>query len=151
LMVGDGPLRDALGKLAEQLGIATRVRWAGWQKDPAPYYQLADVFICASIHEPLGNVILEAWANRVLLVSTRAQGPLELMQDGINGLLAPVSDPATLAEVIHTALNLDSTQKQQLIEAGYREVEMYYSQHAIVSAYLALYTGLHDARIAQIK
>lgn len=151
LVVGDGPLRGELAVLAEELGITTRVRWAGWQKDPAPYFQLADVFVCASIHEPLGNVILEAWANRVLLVSTRAQGPLELMQDRVNGLLAPVSDPETLAEVVLTALNLNVTQKQQLIEAGHREVARYYSQQAIVSAYLTLYTGLRDARVAQIK
>lgn len=147
VMVGDGPLRKELAALADQLGIAPRVQWAGWQKDPAPYYQLADVFVCASVHEPLGNVILEAWANRALIVSTRAQGPLELMQDGVNGLLAPLSDPAALAEVIHTALNLDPTQKQQLIEAGYREVEQHYSQTAIVSAYVQLYADLRDARM----
>lgn len=148
VMVGDGPLRKELAALADQLGIAPRVQWAGWQKDPAPYYQLADVFVCASVHEPLGNVILEAWANRALIVSTRAQGPLELMQEGVNGLLAPVSDPAALAEVIHGALNLDPTQKQQLIEAGYREVEQHYSQTAIVSAYVQLYADLRDARMA---
>lgn len=150
LMVGDGPLRRELATLADQLGIASRVRWAGWQKDPTSYYQMADVFVCASIHEPLGNVILEAWTNRALVVSTRAQGPLELMRDGVNGLLAPLADPVALAEVIHTALNLDSTLKQQLIEAGYREVEQHYSQTAIVSTYTRLYTDLRDARMVDI-
>ena len=58
LMVGDGPLRKDLEQLSGQLGLAARVHWAGWQHDPAPYYQLADVFVCASVHEPLGNVIL---------------------------------------------------------------------------------------------
>ena len=142
LMVGDGPLRENLSAQARRLGIASRVKWAGWQQDPSPYYQLADVFVCASIHEPLGNVILEAWANRVLVVSTRAQGPLELMQDGVNGLLAPVSDAATLSTVIHTALNLDSCQRQEIIEAGHREIELRYSQEAIVSAYVSLYDKL---------
>lgn len=148
VMVGDGPLRKELTALADQLGIAARVHGAGWQKDPTLYYQMADVFVCASVHEPLGNVILEAWANRALVVSTRAQGPLELIQDGVNGLLAPLSDPAALAEVILSALNLDSTRKQQLIEAGYCEVEQHYSQTAIVSAYTKLYTILRNERIA---
>lgn len=148
LMVGDGPLRRELSALAAQLGIASRVHWAGWQKDPAPYYQLADVFVCASVHEPLGNVILEAWANRVLVVSTRAQGPLELMQDGINGLLAPLSNPVALAEVINRGLNLEHMLKQQLIDAGYREVEQHYSQAAIVSAYNQLYSDLRKDRLA---
>ena len=150
LMVGDGPLRHELAALTDQLNIATRVQWVGWQKDPTPYYQLADVFVCASVHEPLGNVILEAWANRVLVVSTRAQGPLELMQDGVNGLLAPLSDPVALAEMTLTALNLDNTLKQQLIEAGHREIEQHYSQTAIVSAYTKLYTDLRDARMLRL-
>lgn len=142
LMVGDGPLRKELEQLASRLGVASRVHWAGWKKDPAPYYQLADVFVCASVHETLGNVILEAWANHALVVSTRAQGPLELMQDGVSGLLAPLSDAAGLAEVLHTALTLDSARRTRLIEAGCREVEQRYSESAIVSAYVALYAGL---------
>ena len=144
LMVGDGPLRTELEQLSVQLGIAPRVVWVGWQADPAPFYQLADVFVCASVHEPLGNVILEAWANRALLVSTRAQGPLELMQDDVNGLLAPLSDAAGLARVLHAALTLDEAHKTRLIDAGRDEVAQHYSEAAIVSAYTALYTGLRD-------
>lgn len=142
LMVGDGPLRKDLERRAEQLGIAERVHWTGWQNDPAPYYQLADVFVCASVHEPLGNVILEAWANRTLVVSTRAQGPLELIQDDVNGLLAPLADATGLAEVLRTAFGLDDVHRARLIDAGYAEVARHYSEAAIVSDYTALYSGL---------
>ena len=144
LMVGDGPLRKELEQLSQQLGIATRVHWAGWKHDPAPYYQLSDVFVCASVHEPLGNVILEGWANRVLVVSTRAQGPLELMEDRVNGLLAPPADPAGLAAVLNTALTLDEAQRVRMIEAGEAEVARHYSEAAIVSAYIGLYASLRD-------
>jgi len=144
LMVGDGPLREELEQLATQLGISSRVHWTGWQPDPAPYYQLADVFVCASVHEPLGNVILEAWANRALLVSTRAQGPLELMQDGMNGLLAPLSDSVGLAEVLQTALTLGTEDKTRLIETGYDTVTRQFSEAAIVSAYTTLYSELRN-------
>lgn len=144
LMVGDGPLRATLEQLAARLGIAPRVHWVGWQADPAPYYQLADAFVCASVHEPLGNVILEAWANRSLLVATRAQGPLELVQDGVNGLLAPLSSPQGLAGVLLAALALDDARRARLIEAGFNELEQHYSEAAIVSAYTALYAALRD-------
>jgi len=106
LMVGSGPLDAELRQQAKLLGIESRITWTGWQKDPAPWYQLADLFVCASRHEPLGNVILEAWANRTLTVSTRSEGPLELMEDGVDGLLAPLQNPLALAEVIGTALSL---------------------------------------------
>ena len=142
LMVGDGPLRETLANEAAKLGLAARVHWTGWQADPAPFYQLADVFVCASVHEPLGNVILEAWANRALVVSTRAQGPLELMTDGVDGLLAPLSDPDGLAATLDRALNLAPDQRDALVAAGAREVERHHSEAAIVSAYVALYDRL---------
>jgi glycosyltransferase involved in cell wall biosynthesis len=142
LMVGDGPLRGELTRLAGELGITARVHWAGWQLDPAPYYQLADVFVCASVHEPLGNVILEAWANRVLVVSTRAQGPLELIEDQVDGLLAPLSDPAGLTAVLTAALSMPADHRARLIDAGYQKVEQHYSEAAIVAAYSALYEQL---------
>ncbi len=142
LMVGDGPLRAELEEVARALDIAPRVHWIGWKNDPTPYYQLADAFVCASVHEPLGNVILEAWANRVPLVSTRAQGPLELVRDGVNGLLAPVNDPSGLAEVLNAALALEAPARVRLVEAGYEEVHRNYSESAIVDAYTALYADL---------
>ena len=142
LMVGSGPLDAELRQRAKALGIEPRITWAGWQKDPAPWYQLADVFVCASRHEPLGNVILEAWANRTLAVSTRADGPLELMEDGVDGLLAPVESPRTLAEVIHTALTLPQAQRSAMIEAGAGKLESRFSEDAIVSQYLDLYARL---------
>lgn len=144
LAVGDGPLRRELEQLASQLGIADRVRWAGWQDQPAAFYQLADVFVCSSVSETLGNVILEAWTNRALVVSTRAQGPLELIEDGVNGLLAPLADPVGLAAVLNTALALDAAQRARMIAAGEAEVARHYSEAAIVAAYIDLYTRLRD-------
>jgi len=142
LMVGDGPLRVELEQLASALGIAARVRWTGWQQDPAPWYQLADVFVCASVHEPLGNVILEAWANRAPIVSTRAQGPLELMRDGETGLLAPIGDPAGMAAAIRRMLESDAAARARMTEAGAAEIERHYTEQAIVSAYVDLYAAL---------
>ncbi len=142
LMVGSGPLDAELRQQAKTIGIESRITWAGWQKDPAPWYQLADVFVCASRHEPLGNVILEAWANRTLTVSTRSEGPLELMEDGLDGLLAPLQNPPALAEVIETALTLPQAQRAAMIEAGARKLQDRFSEDAIVNQYLALYARL---------
>ncbi len=144
-MVGDGPLRAELEQLAVALGIAARVRWAGWQQDPAPWYQLADAFVCASVHEPLGNVILEAWANRAPIVSTRAQGPLELMRDGETGLLVPIGDPAGMAAAIRHMLESDAAVRARMVEAGAAEIERHYTERAIVLAYVDLYAALRNA------
>lgn len=142
LMVGDGPSHSELTAQARQLGIDGRVHWLGWQNDPTLYYQLADLFVCASIHEPFGNVILEAWSNRTLVVSTRSEGPQELIQDSVNGLLAPLSNPSGLASVLQNALSLDMHHKAEIIEAGWEKLLEEFSEDSIVSAYLALYAEL---------
>ncbi len=145
LMVGDGPSKQALVEQAHALGIATRVQWLGWQNEPSLYYQLADVFVCASVHEPFGNVILESWSNRTLLVATRAEGPQELVEDGVDGLLAPLRDPEALAGVLHRAVTIEPPRRAAMIEAGWTKLLAGFSEDAIVSAYLALYADLATA------
>ncbi len=138
-MVGDGPLRSALKDEAAQLGIGSRVTWAGWQYEPSPWYQLADIFVCSSRHEPLGNVILEAWANSTPLVSTAAEGPVELITPGQDALLAPAADPARLADSMLQMLALDAAARESMVEAGLSKLSANYSEAAIVTAYLDLY------------
>jgi glycosyltransferase involved in cell wall biosynthesis len=142
VMVGSGPLEETLKKHAEKIGIQGSVRWAGWQINPAPWYQMADIFVCASRHEPLGNVVLEAWANRALVVSTRSEGPLELLQDGVDGLLTPVADPAMLAQTLQRALALDSAVRERMIDAGAIKLDARFSEAAIVHQYLDFYAQL---------
>ena len=146
VMVGDGPLRAELRAEARQLGMEKRVTWAGWQYEPSPWYQLADVFVCSSRHEPLGNVILEAWANSALTVTTAAEGPLELITAGQDALLAPPADPAALADSLLKALSLDAETRAAMIEAGRAKLAANFSETAIVTAYLDLYRKLSAAQ-----
>ena len=140
-IVGDGPLRSALQAEAVRLGIGPRVVWAGWQDDPAPWYELADVFICPSRHEPLGNVILEAWAHRRAIVSTATLGALELIEDGSNGLLVPVSDPERLAAAIMNLLD-DTAAGRQLAAGGAAVLSARFSEPVVVDAYREMYRTL---------
>lgn len=144
VLVGDGPLANELRAQADALGLNDRVVWTGWQFDPVPWYQMADVFACPSRHEPLGNVILEAWANRVPVVSTAAEGPLELVKHGVNGFLAPLANPKALSESLDEALSNSEERRRDMITAGLTEVEGRFSEQAIVHAYLDLYHQLAD-------
>ena len=58
VIAGDGPDRAAHEEAARRRGHGGRVHWAGWQDDPEPFYALADLFVCPSRHEPLGNCLL---------------------------------------------------------------------------------------------
>ena len=141
VIVGDGPLNAPLRCYADQLGVSRLVRWAGWQQDPSPYYELADLFICPSRHETLGNVILEAWAHGRAVLSTQTAGALELIAHGDEGWLTPLQQPPALADGIRLLLT-DESLRERLAATGRAKVERYYSQRCIVDAYLGLYQRL---------
>jgi glycosyltransferase involved in cell wall biosynthesis len=142
LIAGDGSQREPLTEAARQLGVAPRVHWAGWQNDTTPFFALGDVFVCPSRHEPLGNVILEAWQHRLPVLSTRNEGAQSLVRDGENALLAPLADPAGLAEAIKRMLALSAAERNRLADAGHATVQREHHEDAVVAAYLAMYEKL---------
>lgn len=145
LIAGDGPAAGSLKTLTERLQLGPRVRWLGWQR-PDPFYATADLFICPSRHEPLGNVILEAWNYRLPVVSTATDGAIELIDAERTGLLAPCGDPSGLAAQIRAALALSDTERSALGEAGHAFLRSRYSREAVVGAYLDLYQRLMAER-----
>jgi glycosyltransferase involved in cell wall biosynthesis len=141
LIAGDGPLADPLRKLSCALGLEGRVRWVGWQQ-PDAFYALADLFVCPSRHEPLGNVILEAWSYRLPVVSTATHGALELIEDERTGLPAPCGDAIALADRIRDALAIPSNDRRALGESGHELLLRQFSREAVVKAYVELYNRL---------
>jgi glycosyltransferase involved in cell wall biosynthesis len=141
VVVGDGGERAPLEAQARTLGIAQRVHWAGWQNRPGPYYALADVFVCPSRHEPLGNVILEAWSHGVPVLSTATHGALELITDGRDGVLVPCEQPAALATALERLLT-DDAHRRDLGGMGERRVAAEFTPARVVDRYLALYARL---------
>ena len=147
IIIGDGPLRAVLQAQSDEAGVAERVRWPGWQNRPDPFYQLADVFVCPSRHEPLGNVILEAWSHGLPVVATRTLGAAELIDDSVNGLLVPCRDPHALAERLLDLLRAPAALRAELIAHGSRVLKERHNQHLVLDAYLAMYDELsHRAR-----
>lgn len=142
MIAGEGPSLEALQALARELGLADRVRWLGWQNPPDAFYALADAFVCPSRHEPLGNVILEAWNYRLPVVSTRSDGAVELIEDGRTGLLCECGDDKAMAGQIESLLTASDEQRRSLCEAGHKYLQSHYSRAAVLEAYLALYQRL---------
>ncbi len=139
---GDGPIAEELKALAAEIGVADRVRWLGWLNPPDAFYAMADVFVCPSRHEPLGNVILEAWARRLPVVSTRNEGAAELIEEGADGLLCGIGDDQGMAEMITRVLEAAPAERAALGEAGHAKLHARYSQQSIIDAYFSLYREL---------
>jgi glycosyltransferase involved in cell wall biosynthesis len=106
MLLGRGPEEANLRALATALGIADKVIFAGFHRDPAPFYATADLFVLSSDHEGFGNVIVEALSFGLRVVSTDCPaGPAEILQGGRYGRLVPVGDAPALAQAMDEALN----------------------------------------------
>ena len=142
VVAGEGSQRARLEAQTQALGLAARVHWVGWLADPAALFALAELFVCPSRHEPLGNVILEAWSHRLPVLSTRNDGAGELIVEHRNGLLAPADGPKGLADGLRALLSLPESARRALGDAGHDTLERDHSERAVVDAYLRLYERL---------
>lgn len=140
-LAGDGPLRRSLERQAAELGIAERVRFLGWQADPAPCFAAADVYVVPSRHEPLGSVVLEGWMYRVPMVTAASQGPSWLIRHEEDGLLVPIDEAAAMAAGIGRLLG-DPQMAERLVQAGRRRFEEEFTEEVAVGRYLDLFDRL---------
>jgi len=86
-LIGDGPQRQELHNLADQLGIANAIRWWGWQSDARPIYEMLDALLLPSRTEGLPNVVLEAMAMGVPVAATDVGGVSDLLDHGGCGII----------------------------------------------------------------
>src|SRR5262249_6549454 len=87
LLVGDGPMRGDLERLADQLGVAESVHFAGYQAQPERFLAIMDVFALTSRMEGLPLAILEAWAAGLPVVASAVGGVPDLIEHSRTGLL----------------------------------------------------------------
>ena len=137
-IAGEGPRREDLEKMAENLAVKPRVRFLGWRDDVAALLQAADLFVCPSRHEPLGNVVLEAWAQSVPVVAADSYGPGTLIEHLVSGVLVPVDDSMMLAKAIRLVIE-DDRLNADISREGRAAYEAKYTESAVVSRYLQFF------------
>jgi N-acetylgalactosamine-N,N'-diacetylbacillosaminyl-diphospho-undecaprenol 4-alpha-N-acetylgalactosaminyltransferase len=80
IILGDGENKNALENLAKQLSIGDSVIFLGFQNNPYAFLHQCDLFVLSSIHEGFGNVIVEAMACDLPIISTSClSGPAEIL------------------------------------------------------------------------
>jgi len=143
-LVGDGPQRQALEQETSRLGIAGRVRFAGWQSGPEAFFDLADVvaFPCR-FDEPFGNVIIESWSHRRAVVATPSKGAQETSRHGETAWHADSDAPADLARALATVLG-DEALRGALAAAGHAALLRDYARPVIVARYAQTYQHILD-------
>lgn len=141
LIAGEGPEREALLGLAEELGVGERLRLLGWVDNVPDYLELADVFVCSSRIEPLGSIVPEAWAYDCPMVAARADGPAEMITHEHDGLLCDIDAVAEMAAHINTLLN-DSSLAKSLSAAGRQTYEATYHRDIILGQFIDFFRAV---------
>jgi glycosyltransferase involved in cell wall biosynthesis len=132
VLVGDGTRRAELERLAQTLNLSEQVRFLGRRRDVPDLMQAFDVFVLTSNSEGCPNVILEAMATGLPVVSTSVGGVPELVTDE-TGILVPPGDDAALADAIRQLLD-DPARRQAMGQAGRRRAVEHFSLETMIRA-----------------
>ena len=126
-IVGDGPMRDVLEEKARSVAVERQVRFHGYvgnEEHLRRLYRDADIFVLPSVSEGTPRVLLEAMAAGLPVVATHVGGIPELVNDERNGMLAPASDAAALADAVTRIVNEPATW-HRLVIAGLQTAGAY--------------------------
>ncbi len=137
LILGDGEKRFELEGMVRSLGLENDVQMPGFVPNPYVYMACASVFVLSSAWEGFSNVIAEALACGVPIVSTDCpSGPAELLENGKYGKLVPVGDPGAMAKAILETLDIHPDRTRL------RQRSLDFTVEAVVQQYLALFNTL---------
>ena len=142
-IAGEGPMRGELEHLINELNIGDRVKLLGWRSDRAALFQASDICVFSSRYEPFGTVFVQSWAQKVPLVTTRADGPKQFVRDEEDGLVVPIDDEKEMRKAIERLL-ADSELRNKLVLNGYKRYIEEFTKEKSVAAYIAYYQDIRN-------
>jgi glycosyltransferase involved in cell wall biosynthesis len=141
VLVGDGPNRSGLERLARELGIAGSVRFTGFRSDVGSIFRACDAVALTSANEGTPVSLIEALAARCAVVTTDVGGAADVVDHGRAGILVPPGDLPAFADVL-AELARSPERRRELGEAGARHVLARYSVERLVDDVDELYRSL---------
>ncbi|MGB0715496.1 MAG: glycosyltransferase, partial [Phycisphaerae bacterium] len=137
LIIGDGPLRDSLRQLVNDLKLQTQVIFTGARENIRRELSAIDLYVCASHNEGLSNALLEAMAARRAIIATKVGGNVDLLEDGRWGRLIMPGDTGELAAAIREFWHNHDTRATAGDRAAIRAAQ--FSDAAMVESYERYY------------
>jgi colanic acid/amylovoran biosynthesis glycosyltransferase len=148
-IIGDGPLREKLDELIDELGIAGKVEMLGWKSQEEVFAMLvnSDIFIAPSVTDEKGDqegipvTLMEAMAHGLPVLSTRHSGIPELVEDGVHGFLVQERDIDALAEKLNYLVASPEI-RLQMGKSGRNFVVKNYDNEKLNENLVAMYESL---------
>jgi len=152
LIIGEGPERDRLQRLAHGLGLAGEVLFEGAvpEEEMRRFYAAADVFAFAAPDEPWGLAVLEAMASGLPVVVPGTAGPAESVEDGVTGLHVAGEDLDEYAEKLGMII-ADRELAERIGRSARSKVQKSFTVERMVDSLEAFYVrvleGCHQDQI----
>ena len=138
---GEGNYTARLHRLADELGVADRVRFLGHREDVPDLLRAADIFLLPSTSEGLPLSVLEAQATKIPVLAAPTAGIPEVIRDGETGFLIPAPDATVYAHRIKSLLNQRETY-QSMTEKAYTKVTQDHNWQTYFENTLMVYQSL---------
>lgn len=142
LIIGDGEDLLELKNYCQVSGIQDRVEFLGHKTDVAPYLSKSDIFVLPSLDEGLSWSLLEAMSCGLACVVSDADGNVELINNGYNGLVFKLRDGAAGLTKCLRQLIVDTKLRRRLSANAQKTVKENYSESAMITSYQNLYLRL---------
>ena len=141
IIAGDGPLREELQKMVDDLAITKYVRFIGSTNDVIQYYHNSHILVIPSHWEGLSLVLLEGMACGLAIVASNLGGNREGIEDGVNGLLfAPGEEKELLSKIIYFLENPETAKEMGRISR--EKAIALFSLRENIHKYVELYKSL---------
>ncbi|EJF08473.1 group 1 glycosyl transferase [Pontibacter sp. BAB1700] len=145
IIVGDGPLKEELLAKRKSFGIEDRLHMPGLKSNVKPYFSAIDIYMMSSIFEGLPIALLEAMSCGCAVISTRAGGVGEVVEEGKSGLLCEVDNYMKLAD--YGVQLLQNLEQSKALAAGARQrVQTDFSINKMAKQLEELYLFLKEER-----
>ncbi len=139
LLVGGGPLREHLGRLASELGVAAQVRFPGVIQQPVDWYRAMDIFAVSSDTEQMPIALLEAMAVGLPVVATGVGDVLSMVSQSNRPFVTKLGDEEAFSRALITLAN-DGTKRAELGEANRHHCVSHFSLAKMIDAYRRMYS-----------
>lgn len=140
-IAGEGPDRDELESLIDDLGLQERVRLLGWRSDRAALFAAADICVFPSRYEPFGTVFAQSWAQGTPLITTDSAGPKQFVRHEQDGLVVPIDDVGALQSAIDRLVHDKELQKALVLKGTERYLHEF-TKEKCVQSYLDYFADI---------
>lgn len=137
-IIGEGELREELINICIEKGIESYVNFLGFKENIQEYMLNSDLLVMTSKMEGIPLVIIEAFANKLPVVSSAVGGICEMIEDNHNGILFNLSDKDELAKIFLDIFN-NKYDLNEIKENAYEEYKNKWTREVMLGEYKRLY------------